>query len=343
MIHRFVQWLLRNRAIQHILFWSLSFYILVRFFAYSEEITRADVVYTILFHISLLAVVYINLLVLIPRFLRTGRYLLYALLFGLTLVFGIWLNELTFNKIGDWLFPGYYFISYYEWRDLSQFMLVYLSSTTLLKLSKAWFWLQEAERRLEQLQTEKKQAELSALKAQLDPHFLFNSLNSLYSLALDGDVRTPEAILKLSDNMRYMLYECNAPLVSLNKELDFIHNYLDLQRLRNININSINFETDIHHKNLEIAPLLFIPFIENAFKHGDRNDIHIQLITNEKELDFSVQNRKKTQQPELKEQREGIGLQNIRRRLELLYPQKYDLNITETKDVFKAHLKLVIT
>ncbi len=339
MIQRFVQWLLRNRVVQHILFWSLSFYILLRFFAYSEEITRSDVVYTILFHFSLLAVVYINLLVLIPRLLRNGQYLLYTLSLCITLISGIWLNNLTFNKIGDWLFPDYYFISYYEWRDLSQFMLVYLTSTTLLKLSKAWFWLQEAERRLKQLQSEKTEAELGALKAQLDPHFLFNSLNSLYSLALDGDVRTPEAILKLSDNMRYMLYECNTPTVTLNKELGFLHNYLDLQQLRSSKDSLINFKTYIHNKDMEIAPLLFIPFVENAFKHGDRNHVHIHLISNEKEVFFSVQNRKKIVQPELKVHK-GIGLQNIRRRLELLYPSKYELNITENETEFQVQLKL---
>lgn len=340
MIQSIVQWLLRNRALQHVLFWSLSFYILLRFFAYSEEIATSDVVYTALFHISLLVVVYINLLILIPYLLRNGKYLLYILILAIILIFGIWLNELTFNHLGDWLFPGFYFISYYEWKDLSQFMLVYLSSSTLLKLSKAWFWLQEAERRLEQLQSEKKEAELSALKAQLDPHFLFNSLNSLYSLALDGDVRTPAAILKLSDSMRYMLYECNAPQVSLAKELAYLQNYLDLQELRNSKVDSFQFETNIYNNKLQIAPLLFIPFVENAFKHGERNSIRIQLITKEKELLFSVENHKKNKQPELHEHHNGIGLQNIRRRLELLYPEKYQLKLVDNESIFHIYLKL---
>ncbi|MDX1941442.1 MAG: histidine kinase [Saprospiraceae bacterium] len=340
MIQSIVQWLLRNRALQHVLFWSLSFYILLRFFAYSEEIATSDVVYTALFHISLLVVVYINLLILIPYLLRNGKYLLYILFLAIILIFGVWLNELTFNHLGDWLFPGYYFISYYEWKDLSQFMLVYLSSSTLLKLSKAWFWLQEAERRLEQLQSEKKEAELSALKAQLDPHFLFNSLNSLYSLALDGDVRTPAAILKLSDSMRYMLYECNAPQVSLAKELAYLQNYLDLQELRNSKADSFQFETNIYNNKLQIAPLLFIPFVENAFKHGERNSIRIQLITKEKELLFSVENHKKNKQPELNEHHNGIGLQNIRRRLELLYPGKHQLKLIDNEAIFHIYLKL---
>lgn len=342
MIQKLVQWLLRNRVLQHILFWSLSFYILVRFFAYEATISRADVVYTILFHLSLLTTVYINLFILIPKFLKQGKYVIYLILLIITLTGGVWLNDATFNYIGDWLFPSYYFISYYEWRDLAQFMLIYLVSTTLLKLSKAWFWVNEAESRLKQLQSEKLDAELNALKAQLDPHFLFNSLNSLYSLALEGDVRTPEAILKLSHNMRYMLYECNAPQVTLIKEIEYLRNYLDLQRLRSQAHHIINFHTDISNPRQPVAPLIFIPFVENAFKHGDRKEIDIQLIAKEKTLNFSVRNLKKTEQPELEQTHSGIGLQNIRRRLELLYPNHHLLNIEINNSFFIIHLQIDI-
>lgn len=341
MIRRFVQWLLRNRAVQHVLFWSLSFYILLRFFAYAESITKADIVYTLLFHISLMTVVYLNLFLWIPYFLKQGKYLLYLLFFAITLAVGIWLNQATFNYIGDWLFPDYYFISYYEWKDLSQFMLIYLSATTLLKLSKAWFWLNEAEHRLKQLQSEKLDAELRALKSQIDPHFLFNSLNSLYSLALDGDVRTPEAILKLSHNMRYMLYECNVPQVSLEKEIEYIRNYLDLQRLRSNHHREICFETSVENEHLSIAPLLFIPFIENAFKHSNNDVINIRLETMNKILHFSVKNTKRAHQPELNQHESGIGLQNIQRRLELLYPNQHQLTISNEKKYFSIYMQII--
>lgn len=342
MIQRIVQWLLRNRVLQHILFWSLSFYVLARFFAYEETISRADVVYTLLFHISLLITVYINLLILIPIFLKQGKYIIYLVLLIFTLSGGAWINEATFNYIGDWLFPGYYFISYYEWRDLAQFMLIYLAASTLLKLSKAWFWVNEAEGRLRALQSEKLDAELNALKAQLDPHFLFNSLNSLYSLALEGDIRTPEAILKLSHNMRYMLYECNTPQVTLAKEIEYIRNYLDLQRLRSQPHHIVNFNTEIPNPRQPIAPLLFIPFIENAFKHGDRHKIDIQLIAKEKMIHLSVHNQKKAPQPELEQAYQGIGLQNIRRRLELLYPNHHYLNVKDNAHSFTIHLQIFI-
>lgn len=343
MIKRFVQWLLQNRMLQHILFWSCSFLILLRFFAYDELLNSANIVYTLLFHISLLTIVYLNSFILIPRLLKQGKYIFYLAFLIFVILLGAWLNNATFSYIGDWLFPGYYFISYYEWSDLMQFMLVYLVISTLLKLSKAWFWLNEAENRLKQLQSEKLDAELNALKAQLDPHFLFNSLNSLYSLALERDIRTPEAILKLSHNMRYMLYECNVPKVTLAKEIAYINNYLDLQRLRSQKHHVLNFKTKIYNPRQPIAPLLFIPFIENAFKHGNRHCIDIQLIAKEKVIDFYIQNHKKTEQPELEQPHRGIGLQNIRRRLELLYPQHYILNIEDKNNLFIVHLQLYIT
>ncbi|MFN7120370.1 MAG: sensor histidine kinase [Saprospiraceae bacterium] len=340
MMRRFVQWLLQNRALQHVLFWSLSFYILLRYFAYTKVITKSDLVYTLLFHISLMTVVYLNLLIWIPRLLKQGKYSLYLFTFIITLVLGVWLNQSTFNYIADWLFPGYYFISYYEWRDISQFMLIYLVASTLLKLSKAWFWLQETERRLEELQREKLDTELHALKAQLDPHFFFNSLNSLYALALDGDLRTPEAILKLSHNMHYMLYDCNANQVPLEKEIEFIHNYLDLQRLRLNKDTNIICNINIYNPKQPIAPLLFIPFVENAFKHGNKNTIQIKLTTYNKSLDFYIENKKKERQPELESQKMGIGLQNSRRRLELLYPNQHQLHIREAENHFFIHLHI---
>lgn len=343
MIRRFVQWLLRNRALQHVLFWSLSFYILLRYFAYTENITNADIVYTVLFHISLITAVYLNLFIWIPYFLKQGKYILYLVLFVVTLCLGIWLNQLTFNYITDWLFPDYYFISYYEWKDLAQFILIYLSTSTLLKLSKAWFWMNETEHRLQQLEREKLDAELRALKSQIDPHFLFNSLNSLYSLALDGDLRTPEAILKLSHNMRYMLYECNTSQVPLEKEIEYIRNYLDLQRLRSDDKRAILFKMSINNEQHPVAPLLFIPFIENAFKHGNGKPIDIQLNTNNNVLYFSVKNEKRPLQPEIQEKQSGIGLKNIRRRLELLYPNRYQLAVEDSENQFFIHLQINLT
>jgi len=336
----FVQWLLRNRALQHVLFWGVSFYILLRHFAYADELTRADWVYAILFHLSLLTVVYINLLILIPRLLQNGRYIWYGLAWLVTLALGISLNNLIFNTLADQLFPGYYFISYFEWSDLAQYMLVYLAATTLLKLSKAWFGLREAERKLKQLQSEKLNAELSALKSQVEPHFLLNNLNCIYALALDRDSRTPEAILKLAQNLRYMLYECNADQVQLDKEITYIQNYLDLQRLRSKQLQEAIFETEIADEKISIAPLLFIPFIENAFKHGTASSIRISLRANTQTLDFSTFNTNKSQQPELENPHQGIGLQNIKRRLELLYPGQYQLDINDQEAYFSVQLKL---
>jgi sensor histidine kinase YesM len=347
--------IIRNRIVQHLLFWIFSFYVLLRLFTYSDEARRAiftfsgvsasDIVYTLLFHISLAAGVYINLLWLIPSFFQPRRFIYYVVLFAGVAVLCTYLNILTFEKIADVLFPGYYFISYYEFRDIFQFVFIYMSAATLLKLSKAWFDIREKERRINQLEREKTEAEMTALKSQVDPHFLFNNLNNLYSLALDGDKRTPELILKLSQTMQYMIYECSDKYVPLEKELEYIANYLDLQRLRSDERARIVLNVEGTASSRQVAPLLFIPFIENGFKHGVKGTaeapfIHISFHIEGDELDFRVENNKGRPDEFLRKKHSGIGLQNIRRRLELLYPGKHELNIREDDEKFCVHLRL---
>ena len=260
--------ILQQRWLQHLAFWALSFYVLTRHFAYEEEIHKVDLIYTLLFHLSLWLAVYLNLLLLIPRLLRSNRIILYLFSVAIELAGASVFNWLTFQYLADWLFPGYYFISYFEFWDILQYILVYVGLTTLLKLSKGWFQLQRQEKRISRLERQKVEAELKALKAQIDPHFLFNSLNSLYSLALERSGRVPEALLRLSECMRYMLYDCRKNMVSLEKELEYIRNYIELQKLRLETTVSISMKVSGEPEGKQIAPLLFIPFIENAFKHG---------------------------------------------------------------------------
>ena len=135
-------------------------------------------------------------------------------------------------------------------------------------LSKYWFELLESKKILAESEKEKFQNELKALKAQVNPHFLFNSLNTIYSLALNNAKDTPSVILKLSNVLRYMIYESNERLVNLEKELDFISNYIELQKLRIHNPNLVEFLIEGEVTDQQVAPLIFIVFIENAFKHG---------------------------------------------------------------------------
>lgn len=337
-----------NRIVQHVLFWIVSFTFLVNFFATSPRITRIDFIYTFLFHISLAAAVYVNIWLLIPLILRKGRYILYlgsvlALIFLAAL-----LNRFTFNKLTDIILPGYYFISYYELTDILKFVFVYVALTSLLKLSKGWFMLMEADRKLLLIEKEKTATELQALKSQVNPHFLFNSLNNIYSLSLSGSQRTPEVILRLSELMRYMLYESNEPVVPIKKELSYLKNYIELQKIRSGTEASISYDFSGKIKKQKIAPLLFLPFIENGFKHGVKAEtkggfLNISISLNDNELYFRVENNKGQVDEVEKGPGRGIGLQNAKRRLELIYPGKHTLDIEDKDLTYKVELKLLLS
>jgi len=344
-IKRQVGRFLRKQGVQHALFWGLSFFALLKFFGreYGAPFSAQTVIYTALFHLSLLVVVYGNLGVLIPRLLEHGRYLLYLLGLGALVGVGTELNAFTFNHLSDLLFPGYFFISYYEWRELVLFMGVYAVLSTLLKMSKAWFELSEKEQLIGRLEKQKVEAELAALRGQVNPHFFFNSLNNLYALALERDPRTPEVVLLLSRCMRYMLHEAAERVVPLERELDYLRDYFQLQRLRHPSEAELQFEVEGETDGREVAPLLFIPFVENAFKHGAKGRnafLRARLQVRPRSLVFSVSNTKKHGQEELPPEPSGTGLENVRRRLELLYPGRHRLRIEEDARHYSVLLEI---
>jgi sensor histidine kinase YesM len=338
--------LIQRPWLQHGGFWILSTYVLFRVFNQDPENITTDLIYTVLFQISLWFVVYFQLWLLIPRLLKPGRYVVYVLGFVFSLRAGVAINHLTFDYLADWLFPNYYFISFYENGELMQFMLIYGVASTLFKLSKSWFDLNNKEKQINRLEREKLDAELQALRAQLDPHFLFNSLNNVYSLALDADQKVPAYILQLSDNLRYMLYECQAAEVPLSKELEYIRNYLELQRLKTGPEVRIELEVSGKVEACKVAPLLFIPFIENSFKHGLKGKtpnakILISFVCQEAGLQFRIFNTI-AQAPEdsVLPVVGGIGLENVQKRLELLYPNQHHLSIEQDNEQFLVELKL---
>ncbi len=339
--------MLRSRWVQHPAFWMLSFLIFLRLFGYKNEHglsslldlyqPETDLIYTFLFHLSIGWVVYVNLDLLLPRFFQKGKYLLYLLAVLALLASGIALNLFTFNTLTDWIFPGYYFISYHTWWDIFQILLVYLLITTLLKLSKSWFQLKEQERRMDELEKEKLSAELSTLRNQLNPHFLFNHLNTLYALALEKAPHTADYIIKLSDHLRHLTYGNRSESIPLKEEIDWMKNYLALQEIK----GGRNYELEIRGdlENKRIPPLLFLPLLENAFKHGDldREALRIEVDAREKQLSFLLQNAVRDPGGE---QTGGIGLANVRRRLELLFPDQHQLWTRQTADQFRVELKI---
>ncbi len=193
------------------------------------------------------------------------------------------------------------------------------------------------------LETEKLNAELAFLKSQINPHFLFNSLNNIYSLAYQKSDKAPEAILKLSEIMRYMLHESQDNLVSVAEEINYLKNYMDLQRLRFREKVFVDLDIDIDREGYRIMPLLLISFLENAFKHGVATDpdhpIQISIVIKEGQLHFKANNRISKGN---KDQTRGIGLANLRRRLELGYPGKHTLFTNETEDFYFSELFLTL-
>ncbi|GAB3007777.1 hypothetical protein GCM10027051_04820 [Niabella terrae] len=231
---------------------------------------------------------------------------------------------------------------------LPAFFLIFFPSLLVL-LPLIWFFFKNSSEK-QQLQTAlgSSEANLELLRAQINPHFLFNALNTLYGTALQEEaIRTGEGIQKLGDMMRFMLHENLQHRIGLAREVDYLKNYIDLQQLRTATSPQIQIQTQIEEQlePLEISPMLLIPFVENAFKHGislqQPSFIKTSLHTRDKVLYFDVHNSvhpKNIQDPE--KGNNGIGLNNVQRRLELLYPGQHELIIRETSREFFVHLTI---
>ncbi|AUD06110.1 sensor histidine kinase [Spirosoma pollinicola] len=202
----------------------------------------------------------------------------------------------------------------------------------------------QADRRLRRMENDKLQTELLHLKAQIHPHFLFNTLNSIYALAIRKDDRTAETIVKLAEFMRYIISEAHNHQVSLTKEVGYIQNYLDLQRARLRDTVQVTYVVQGELAGKQIAPLVLFTFIENAFKHGvnpdEESSIRIRLTIEQDHLELVVFNKKVHNNS--RELSTGIGLQNVKERLRLLYENKHQLRVTDAADHFLIHLNLTL-
>jgi LytS/YehU family sensor histidine kinase len=211
--------------------------------------------------------------------------------------------------------------------------------STLLQVTRL-FALKEKES--VQLRSEKLETELKFLRSQTNPHFLFNALNNIYTLTLIKSDKAPDYLLVLSDMLRYMLYECNAPKVRLEKEIGYIRHFISLNLLKDSRGLNVNFDCGEIPDHLEIAPMLLIPLVENAFKHSKFEDkangwINIKLQVFGESLHLNVQNSL-PEKSQSKDDTGGIGLVNVRRQLELIYPDQFKLNIEEQDHVFSVDL-----
>ena len=335
--------ILGKRSVQYLLFWIVSFVFLVNYFTRGTVIGQIDLIYTILFHISLVFAVTTHSFYMVPQFLAMRRYAFYFTGVCLLIFTSVWLNIFTFRSLSDWLFPGYYFISYLEWWEILEFMVVYVGLTSLLEFSKSWFRELEHEKEMEILQKEKVKTELKALKAQINPHFLFNSLNHIYALASSQSPNTSEAVLQLSDLLRYALKSMKAEKVALRDEIEYLRGYIHLYRNRMHHPERILFELEGDPGDHTIAPLLLVVFVENCFKHGSTKQpdetIHIRMDILSEKIIFTTRNTVNTDR-ELPREEEGLGLENVRKRLQLLYPERHYLTTRLTDNTYNTYLEL---
>jgi sensor histidine kinase YesM len=328
----------------HVFLWTvlIAFFVIVA--SNETKLSTNDLlVVFFLYPLINISLFYLNYLVLIPQFLNKKRYSIYvvsiiaAIVFygfakyGVALLFKQYV--LVRMKGGEISFGTYFLSTVFT-------SLCFLFFSAALKFTVDWFLNERIQRDLE---NQRLSAELSFLKSQINPHFLFNSLNSIYSLAYQRSETTPEAILKLSEIMRYMLYECNDNKVDLAKELQYLQNYIDLQKIRFGNKAFIDFKVEGKIEGQRIVPLLLIAFIENAFKHGVASNplspIRLLIDVEESHLHFYMQNKKHTNN---RDAVGGIGLNNVKRRLNLLYPGKYNLEIRDETDTYTVELSLVL-
>jgi len=204
-----------------------------------------------------------------------------------------------------------------------------------------FIWIFEQWKWVQNLKAEKAKTELSLLKTQINPHFFFNTLNNLYALTVKNSKQAPEVILKLSDMMRYTIYEGEKETVKLQDEIDYLNNYIELHKIRYKKSVKITFNHSVD-ASLSIAPLLYIILLENAFKHGvetlaENAFIHMELYEEDNFICFDIENNF---DPKEISQSNGIGLQNLKRRLSLLYKDKHELIVNTTNNTYKTTLKI---
>ena len=333
------------RILQHLAFWMLSFFIFLYLFKTGNKPEKVDYVYTLLFQLTLIPAVYINIELLLPKLGSRKKILFYLFSLIALIILFAWINYNFFDNWSAKVFPDYFFISYFTFHEIVLFFIVYIIITMLLKLSKSWFLVSWLQKELLEKEKQKTVVELKALKAQINPHFFFNTLNSIYSMALDKDDRLPGTVLQLSDLMRYFLYVSRDNFILLEKDLTVVKEYIALQKLRSN--PQLDIETKISGEisDQQIAPLLLITFLENAFKHGAKGSsgntfIKLDIKVEKNKLNFTLENNKGIIDKVNTGDHNGLGLENVKRQLELLYPGKHLLNIKDEQDRFVVALQL---
>lgn len=327
--------------LDHILFWffyALFWLIVTDSLSDSTQILNTFIV--VFFHAL---VSYFNIYVLVPVLLQKQRYLSYiiAVILSITFIcFPLALLIYVFDpaNVNSIWRPNFFIFNSFQTSYA-------VGLTMVLRLSIQWYQREKEKSELQRLNSE---TELKYLKSQINPHFLFNSLNSIYALTLKKSDDAPKTVLMLSEMLRYLLYEAGEKKVTIDKEIAYLNNYLELERIRLGNRGEILFEHSTDSEEYLIEPMLLMPFLENSFKHGlnkvaNAGWVSLNLKINNGVLHFLISNNTK---PETTDNNEftvgGIGIANVKKRLNLLYPNKHRLSIKNANSTYKVELELNI-
>ena len=348
-----IDWIIQNRFISHLLFWLLVFISLPILAVLNSGSIEKTITHSLALLPAQLLASYFLVYYQVPKLLFKKKYFR----FGTSFILSVYVF-LVFSNFSSMYLSNLFTPNSFKEKTLIEILsdpfhlaVVYFPSVYvfvfLMLMIKAFKDRFEERHQLEVLQKEKATTELKFLKSQTNPHFLFNTLNNLYALTLDQSEKAPDVVLKLSDMLDYMLYQCKDAEVPLVKEIDFIQDYIDLESLRYGKKLILNFTHHLHSPNVMIAPLILISFVENAFKHGASNNlkdsiIEIDLTTNQKQLCFKVFNTRPSKNDSSKknESQDGIGLSNAKRQLELNYKNNHDLNSNKTDTNFQIELNI---
>lgn len=337
------------RILIHIAVWLIYTFVYSYIYALLYESTtlqKSLAQYTLSVWIDI-AATYFTVYFLLPDYLLRKKYQNFVLWFFGAAIFFIFLQRFILLYI---TYPNFYpqyknQVSFFKFNYIYSFLNIYVMPAIFasLKLFEYWFINQK---RNQELEKEKMESELKFLKSQIHPHFLFNTLNNLYALTLDKSDKAPEVVVKLSDLLSYMLYECDVAETPLAKEVKLLQDYMDLEKIRYTEEIRINLDISGRINGKFIAPLILLPFVENGFKHGlskqiNQPWINITLDIDNDFLSFMVENNS----PDIKiiddnGYAEGIGLKNVRRRLDLIYGEQYTLDITNKDEIFTVKLQV---
>lgn len=325
--------------------WCLAFVVLLFIFAKGETPIKVDYIYTLLFLSALAIPVVINFYVLIPRFLKHEKYLIYFAAFIINLLVFALLSCWLLQPVLDTMFPNYFFMSYVSKPNIFLVFSIFIVATTLFKLAEDWFYFNTNENKILRLKNLQIETQLSALRAQINPHFLFNSLNVIYALALKKKKGTTKAIVQLSDILRYVIYDSDNERVTLKDEIELLKNYIAFQNHRVATPNTTDLEVDVEDSKFKIYPMLLLPLLENSYKHGiiageTQIPIQIELFQNKNQFRFTITNANINTKNSLDDKHSGVGLENLRNNLNLVYPKQHQLRVEETKEQFKVTLTI---